>query len=710
MPPRTRKKPPPRPLDIRDVQTIKHDRVFLLCDRYGDMPEGNEAALGLYFRDTRFLRQYELLIDGMRPTFLHSEVDRNYSMLIETTLPVISVDPSGIETGKNISISRHRWLEHGMHETIKIVNFGAEPRKVRIDLTFDADFLDLFEVRGFRRTQRGTMLEPVLDDGEVTFAYEGLDGVRRELEVGFEPHPKRLSHRQATFDLKLAPRSTASIDVSFLPRAGDEEPLHTTHADLERDYSSWRKSCTRFRTSQAQLQQYLDRAILDLRMMQTDLDGTPAIDAGVPWFSTLFGRDSLVTAYQTLGVRPSLAKGTLEKLAEYQGSKVDAWREEEPGKILHELRVGELAATGEIPHTPYYGSIDATPLWLLIYGRVWMWTADRDFAEKMWPHAERALAWIDDYGDFDGDGYVEYRKQSDKGLDNQGWKDSRDGIVHADGTIPDSPIALVEVQGYVYDAWRQVARVAAALGHKDVAEELENKADRLKKKFNEDFWMPDAGYYAVALDGNKEQVGSITSNPGHCLWSRIIDPARAGRVVRRLLAPDMSSGWGIRTLSEKNPAYDPIGYHTGTVWPHDNSLIAHGMKLMGFDDAANKIIDQLSMAGAAFPAGRFPELFCGFSREDVPVPVEYPVACRPQAWATGATLLMVRSYAGISADAPGRTLYIVRPTLPFWLTHTDVTGMRVGDSRVDLAFHSHEGATGCQVPRKEGELEVLIKY
>lgn len=706
---RARKKPP-SPIDIRDVQTIKHDRVFMLCDRYGDMPKGNLAALGLYFRDTRFLSHYELLIDGMRPTYLHSEVDRNYSMLVETTLPIISVDPSGVETGKNVSISRHRWLEHGMHETIKVQNFGGRPRKVRIELNFGADFLDLFEVRGFKRKRGGTMLEPVMAEGQVTFAYEGLDEVRRELEVGFEPHPKRMTSTRAVYDIKLAPQSTSSIEVSFLPRVGEHEPLHTTHQDLERDYSSWRKSCTRFRSSNPQLQQYVDRAVLDLRMMQTDLDGTPAIDAGVPWFSTLFGRDSLITAYQALGVNPGLAKGTLTKLAEYQGTKEDPWREEEPGKILHELRVGELASTGEIPHTPYYGSIDATPLWLLIYGRVWMWTADREFAEQLWPNVERALEWVDTYGDKDGDGYVEYQKQSEGGLDNQGWKDSRDGIVHQDGTIPEGPIGLVEVQGYVYDAWRQVAHVATALGHADVAEELEHKAEELKERFNRDFWMPDAGYYAVALDGNKEQVRSITSNAGHGLWSRIIDSSRTGRVVRRLLAPDMSSGWGIRTLSAKNPAYDPIGYHTGTVWPHDNSLIAHGMKLNGFDDAANKVIDQLSLSGAFFPAGRFPELFCGFAREDVPVPVEYPVACRPQAWATGATLLMVRSYAGISADAPAGTLFIARPTLPFWLTRSDIIGMRVGSSRVDLAFHSHEGATGAQVLRKDGDIEVLIKY
>ncbi|HJR18672.1 MAG TPA: amylo-alpha-1,6-glucosidase [Actinomycetota bacterium] len=707
---RARKKAPARPLDIRDVQTIKHDRVFLLCDRHGDIPDENTAALGLYFRDTRFLSRYELEIDGMRPTYLHSEVDRNYSMLVETTLPVTSVDPTGVETKKNVSVSRHRWLEHGMHETIRVQNFGSERRRVRISLTFGADFLDLFVVRGLKRKDTGKVLDPIVEEDRVTFGCDGLDGVRRELEIAFEPHPKRISAKGATFELRLDPQSATSVEVSILPRAGDAEPVHASHADLEREYSSWRKLCTRFRASNPQLQQYLDRAILDLRMMQTDLDGTPAIDAGVPWFSTLFGRDSLITAYQALGVNPELAKGTLETLARYQGTKVDEWRDEEPGKILHELRVGELAGTGEIPHTPYYGTIDATPLWLLVYGRVWMWTADLAFAERLWPHAERALEWIDTYGDMDGDGYVEYRKHSGGGLDNQGWKDSHDGIVHADGSIPEPPIALVEVQGYVYDAWRQVARVAKALGHVDAAAELEQKAERLKKRFNDDFWMPDEGFYATALDGNKKQVGSISSNAGHCLWSRIVDQGRAARVVRRLLAKDMSSGWGIRTLSSRNPAYDPIGYHTGTVWPHDNSLIAHGMKLMGFDDAANKVVDQLALGGGFFPAGRFPELFCGFDRESVPVPVEYPVACRPQAWATGATLLMVRSYGGIHADAPRRTLDIVRPTLPFWLERQDLIGMRVGDAKLDLTFHAHEGITGCQVIRKHGELDVLIRY
>lgn len=704
------KKRADEPLDIRDAQTIKHDRIFMLCDRFGDVPPGNTAALGLYFMDTRFLSCWQLLIDGTRPVYLHSEAARNYSMLIETTLPLSRVDPDGGETRENASVSRHRWLERGLRETIKLRNFGRRKRRLRVEIRFEADFLDLFEVRGARRPKRGEMLDPQVGPASVILGYEGLDGVRRTLEVGFDPAPKRLSSDRAVFDVTIAPQSLATIEVRVVPRAGDAEPAAIGYEGLEREYSAWRHLCTRFSVSNGQFQRYLERAVVDLRMMQTEIDGTPAIDAGVPWFSTLFGRDSLVTAYQTLGVVPELAKGTLRTLARAQGTKVDTWRDEEPGKILHEIRNGELAACGEIPHTPYYGSVDATPLWLVVYGYIWTWTGDREFAEEMWPAALRALEWIDRYGDADGDGYVEYRRRSARGLDNQGWKDSRDGILHADGSLPEPPIALCEVQGYVYDAKRRLARVARALGHEDLARDLEQRAEDLKRRFNEDFWMPDEGYYAVALDGAKRQVGSITSNPGHCLWSRIVDDDRAPRVARRLLSPELSSGWGIRTLSARNPAFDPIGYHTGSVWPHDNALVAHGLKLYGLDEESNRLIDQLAAAGSFFRESRFPELFCGFSREDVPVPVEYPVACRPQAWATGAALLMMRSYGGITADAPSKTLSIVRPKLPAWLDRADLVGLRVGDARVDLSYSSQRGVTAVQVLRKDGDLDVVVRY
>jgi glycogen debranching enzyme len=699
------------PQDIRAAQTIKHEGMFLLSDRYGDISEGNAAALGLYYHDTRFLSRWELRVDGQRALYLHSAADRNYSMLIETILPREEIDEQGRVKTQNLQISRHRRLGAGMHETIRFHNHGSEQRRLHVTIAFGADFLDVFEVRGVPREKRGTMRAPALGDRSVTLAYEGRDDVLRWTLVSFDPPPDTLDEARAVWSLQLPGHSAVTFNLSAIPNVGEDAPPDMTPEQLERDYASWRKRCSRFRVSNTQLQRYLDRAVLDLRMMQTtDENGLAVLDAGVPWFSTLFGRDSLITAYQALAVNPELAKGTLAKLAQLQGDKVDDWRDEEPGKILHEIRVGELASVGDVPHTPYYGTIDATPLWLVVLGYVWNWTADREFIEQMWPHAVRALEWIEKYGDADGDGYVEYKRRSGGGLDNQGWKDSFDGILNEDGSIAEAPIALCEVQGYVYDAKRRMAKVARALGHDDIAEQLQQEATELKERYNRDFWINELNTYAVALGADKQPIRSVTSNPGHGLWSGIVDESKAARLARRLLAPDLLSGWGVRTLSAMNPGFDPIGYHTGTVWPHDNSLIAHGLRLYGFADESNRVIDELALAGAFFESNRYPELFCGYARDEVPVPVEYPVACRPQAWATGAPLLMLRSYAGMSADAPNNTLSIVRPSLPSWIDRAEVIGMRIGDARVDLLFVQNAGTTGVQVLRKDGELDVVVRY
>lgn len=699
------------PTDIRHVLTIKHDGLFMLSDRFGDVVPDDGAALGMYFRDTRFLSRWELRIDDRRPLFLHAEADRNYSMLVETTLPNEHITPDGKRKVENLQVSRHRWLEGGMSEQVRLNNFGMEPRRVRVELRFAADFLDLFEVRGVIRDKRGTMEEPAIDSTSVTLAYRGRDGARRTTTVTFGLRPDHVEQDRATWNITLNPKQEVLLELQARPAADGFAPVDLTHEQLDREYSAWRKRCARFRVSNAQLQRYLDRAVADMRMMQTaDAEGNVFIDAGVPWFSTLFGRDSLITAYQAIALNPDLAKGTLLKLAELQGTKVDPWRDEEPGKILHEVRFGELAAVGDIPHTPYYGSIDSTPLWLVVYGHMWRWTGDRELLEKLWPNALRALEWIDSYGDADGDGYVEYIRKSEGGLDNQGWKDSFDGILHEDGSIPEPSIALCEVQGYVYEAKKVTARVARELGHDELAADLEEQARALRQRFNRDFWMNDLGTYAVALDGAKRPVRSVTSNPGHLLWSGIVEPAHAVRLARRLVAPDLLSGWGIRTLSNLNPGFDPIGYHTGSVWPHDNSLIAHGLMRYGFVEECNRVIDELALAGAHFESFRYPELFCGYARDDVPVPVEYPVACRPQAWATGAPLLMIRSYTGMQADAPNKTLSIVRPSLPPWLERAEIVGLQVGSARVDLQFVQHDGITGVRVLRKDGELDVLVRY
>jgi glycogen debranching enzyme len=706
-------KPAPA-VDIRDVQVIKHGRSFFLCDQRGDVPADNSAALGLYHADTRFLSRFELAVNDLRPLVLHSSAARNYAHVVELAYPSTAIDPQGSERKENLSLSRQRVLGDTLVERLHLMNFGWNERELRLTLEFEADFLDIFEVRGMERERRGQAQSPRVERNEVELGYRGLDGEARSTLLRFSPQPAELEAGRAVFELRLPPGGEAEIVIEVQPvaggRAGARRPLREAREALEREYSQWRKRCTRFRSSNSQLSMFLDRAVLDLRMLLSEDDqGDPYLDAGVPWYSALFGRDSLLTAYECLMVNPDLAWFTLRRLAAHQGRREDPFREEEPGKILHELRLGELAATGEIPHTPYYGSVDATPLWLMVLASAYAWTGDRAALDELWPNALACLEWIDRYGDRDGDGFVEYERTSPRGLDNQGWKDSHDAIVHPDGTKATGPIALVEVQGYVYNAKIRTAELARTLGDDALADRLEKEAADLKERFNRDFWMEREGFYALALDGDKRQVGTVTSNPGHALWTAIADEDKAARVARKLLSPTLSSGYGIRTLAARQRPYDPIGYHTGTVWPHDCALIAHGLKRYGFDSEAMKVIDQVSAAGAFFPLARYPELFCGFSRDQVPEPVQYPVACRPQAWASGAPLLMMRSYGGITADAPAGTLYIHRPALPSWLDQIEVVGMRVGPARVDLTFTRTGSVTAVQVPRKEGDLEVLIR-
>jgi glycogen debranching enzyme len=708
---------PPVVTDIRDAQVIKHNGTFFLSDRFGDVPQDNQAALGLYHRDCRFLSRLELTLDDLRPVLLHSSTERNYWQIVQLAFPVRVTHAAGFEHQENILVSRHRLIGDALLEHVRVTNYGAGPRPLRLALGFDADFRDVFEVRGWMRpsARSGQLQPPQVDRNSVSLGYRGADGEVRLTTIRFSPAPDELTATQAVFDLDLRPAEGFELTMEVSPETGSKSRprrgFREARQHLEHEYTQWRKRCTRFRTSNVPLTRFLDRAVLDLRMLLTeDGPGPGRLDAGVPWFSALFGRDSLITAFQYLGVNSDLSWDVLRGLAAYQGRAEDDWREEEPGKILHELRVGELAGAGEIPHTPYYGSVDATPLWLVLLAHAFAWTGNAVALRELWPNAMAALEWIDRYGDRDGDGYVEYARRSPQGLDNQGWKDSWNGVVHPDGSLPRGPIALVEVQGYVYLAKSRVARLARKLGEEDLAARLEKEAADLKQRFNRDFWMEAEGYFALALDGDKQMVRTITSNPGHCLWSQVVDEDKAARVARKLVSPALSSGWGIRTLAARQPCFDPLGYHTGTVWPHDSALVAHGLKLYGFDQEAMNLIDQLTGAGFHFPLGRFPELFCGFARDDVPLPVEYPVSCRPQAWASGAPLLMLRSYLGLVADAVEERLFVIRPRLPAWLDRMEILGMRVGSSRLDLTFSSRDGVTATQVPRKEGDVEVLIRH
>ncbi|MDQ3937509.1 MAG: amylo-alpha-1,6-glucosidase, partial [Chloroflexota bacterium] len=475
-------------------------------------------------------------------------------------------------------------------------------------------------------------------------------------------------------------------------------------------HRAWLASSASVETSHLLARRALERAMTDLRLLINTgpSEGERYLAAGVPWFSCLFGRDALISSHQLLAIRPQLARETLAVLARRQAHEVDEWRDAEPGKILHELRGGELAQAGEIPHTPYYGTVDATPLWLVVLDEYHRWSGDDELVDRLWPNALAALRWIDDFGDVDGDGFVEYERHSRRGLLNQGWKDSGDAIRFQDGTLAEGPLALVEVQGYVYAARLGLARLARLRGDEELAAREEAAAATLRQRFEEAFWMERAGTYALALDGDKRQVDAIASNAGHALWSGICSQQRAASVARVLTGPGMWSGWGIRTLSSEAVGYNPIGYHLGTIWPHDNGLCAAGFARYGLTGAARMVAGALLEASAHFRDLRLPELFCGFDRASSPLPVPYPVACSPQAWAAASLYQFVTATLGMRPDALERRLELVSPTLPEWLPDLRIHNLRVGEAVVDLAF-SNDGSIAVEVLRRNGELAVDVR-
>jgi glycogen debranching enzyme len=516
----------------------------------------------------------------------------------------------------------------------------------------------------------------------------------------------------AATDASRDGRDAAESSLEASAERGSSRLAIAEPSVAEEEYGHWLERCARIRSDGELLDLAIRRSIADLRLLRNDgpMRGEHYVAAGVPWFATLFGRDSIITSLQILPFMPDVARETLRVLADWQSTEDDPERDMEPGKILHELRVGELARTGELPHRPYYGSIDATPLWLILLDETYRWTGDLELVRSLWPNALAALEWIDRWGDRDGDGFVEYERRTPAGLLNQGWKDSGDAIRHRDGTPAQAPIALVEIQGYVYDAKRRLARLAQRLGERELSLRLDVEATELQRRFDTAFWMDDVGYYAVALDRNKRQVGTITSNPGHCLWSGIVPPERVNAVVDRLLDPAMDCGWGIRTYASGQPGFNPVGYHTGTVWPHDNALIAAGMKRVGRHDAADRIATRIFEAAQHSPDFRLPELFCGYDRGLADVPIPYPVACSPQAWSAATALSLLQTMLGMHADAARNLLELERPHLPSWLGKVTVHELRVGERTVDLLFHRWRGTTtSAEVLRRDGPLELVIR-
>jgi len=693
-------------------RVIKENELFMMSDESGDMSGVSGSVFGLYTRDTRFLNRLETRINGEAPVLLSSSADQNYRSVIRMTNPHMEDGNGGLVLWReSIEIERSRFIFDGiMYETFALTNFYPQPVNFQFSIRFGADFADMFVVRGYAKPPGGRMKDPVAEPGRLVFGYIGSDEVTRETVIEWEGAGTASSDGTVSFAIALQPKEKQLISCRVIPIIDGRSPeVHEADealAGLEASYVDWSNRTTAVRSDHPVFNGLYDRGIQDLRVLLTDVGHGPFPVAGLPLFAVPFGRDSLIAALQMLSANPDVAKGTLRTMAAMQGEKEEPWRDEQPGKIMHEIRYGELANLGLIPFTPYYGTIDATPLFLLLAAEYYHWTGDLDLMRELLPAMEKALAWIDRYGDRDGDGFLEYRRDADGGLANQGWKDSGDSIVHADGVYAQGSIALAEVQGYVYQAKSRLAPIMQTLGQAESAGKLNDEAKRLRQRFEEAFWIEEEQYYAIALDGEKKQVRSVTSNPGHALMSGMIAGARSEAVAKRLLADDMFSGYGIRTMSMKSAGYNPMSYHDGSVWPHDNSLIILGLKNSGFNREAVRAMDGLTEAANHFEYGRLPELFCGYDTT-IGHPVSYPVACSPQAWAAGTPLLFLQTMLGIKPDAAGRTIAL-DPDLLAGMNELTVERLRIGAGELSLVIRrEREGekpsvtvlsnTTGCEI-------------
>jgi glycogen debranching enzyme len=683
-------------------RVIKENDLFLLTDESGDIPPGSTDGCGLYTRDTRFLSRLELRINGVKPVLLESTAETNCQAVFRLTNPHMEENGQIRLWRESVEIMRHRFILDGiLYESVSYTNYS--PKKVAFETTlaFGADFADMFVVRGIKAGRIGSVTGTDVEANRIVIRYAGADGIARETRIAWSGRADRVEpDGSVTFAVELEPREVRTIELTVTPviageRAPEPKPRGEALRLLEASYQDWERDSTSVDSDLGIFNRLYRRGMLDLRMLLTDLGHGPFPVAGLPWYAVPFGRDSLIAALQMLPANPGVALGTLRTMAAYQGSKVDAWRDETPGKIMHEIRYGELANTNQIPFTPYYGSVDSTPLFVVLAIEYYRWTGDLDAIRELLPALERALDWIDESGDLDGDGFVEYHSASASGIANQGWKDSGDSIVHASGDFAESPIALAEVQGYVYLAKKGMADICRKLGRQDKAEALERSAAEIRQKFEQSFWMSDESFYAIALDREKRQVRSVTSNPGHLLMTGLPDDGRAELVARRLTAPDMFSGYGIRTMSEKSTGFNPMSYHNGSVWPHDNSLCLIGLSRMGFTDEALRVAHGLMRAAEHFEYARLPELFCGFP-DALGRPVPYPVSCSPQAWAAGTPLVFLQVFLGLDPDVPGGVIRL-RPALPDGMNRLGVRRLRIGSGTLSLTVERREGGAAPKV-------------
>lgn len=732
----TKQPKPPRPDDafipnehanIASEQqfVLKSGNTFAVNDANGDI-RGHDD--GLFVNDTRVLSELVLTFGGRAPSLLSGSVSSDNAVftahLTNKPLPPIggARTPEGV-----IHVERKRVLSgHVLHESIVLTNYGTEPATVPLSISFAADFLDMFEVRGSTRAKRGTMRPPMVENGEVVLRYTGLDEVERTARIQFTPTPDSLTPSRADYALNIQSETAISIYLSVtatthaLNDASEQSKRDASEAaecapesgrpairealvEAHRRMRERRRATARVRSSNPLFSEWIDRSLADLGLLTTDLETGPYPYAGIPWFSTAFGRDAIITSLQMLWLQPTLARGVLRFLAAHQAREDSAFRDAEVGKIMHETRKSEMAATGEVPFAMYYGGVDSTPLFVVLAGAYVERTGDRALIDELWPNLQLATQWIARHCDKNAWGLLDYQRASEHGLANQGWKDSQDSVFHADGRFPDGPIALVEVQAYASTAFATMARLARKRGAKEEALDYERRAQNIRDRVEAMFWMPDSEFYGIALDGHGALCSVLASNAGHLLAFDLVERERGEAVARQLESTLFHTGWGVRTLAAGQPRFNPMSYHNGSVWPHDTAMCARGLARYGDRGGAVRLLQALFEAAVTFDM-RLPELFCGFTRQRGEKPIAYPVACLPQAWAAGAPFMILEACLGVTIDAERDEVRIDRPQLPDGIDWLEIGDLRVGQQSVSITFRRVGGQV---VPSVEGDVRVV---
>ncbi len=699
----------------RPRRALKHDNTFAVLDSHGDIGASAGGTDGLFNCDTRFLSHFELLLNGMQPLLLGSNLrDDNTVLTVDLTNPDMYFDDHLVLPKDTLHVVRTIFLWHDTaYQRLAIQNHGDRPVDLRLTMLFDSDFADLFEVRGLRREHRGTISREAVGPATTVLSYEGLDAKLRQTVLHFDPTPSELTATTVSYRLSITPKEFTPVCCSIgcgSPEPPKPVPLLRGLRAIHRNLRAVSHNTATVETSNDLFNEVLCRSMSDLYMLMTKTPQGPYPYAGIPWYSTTFGRDGLITALQMLWLDPRIAQGVLRRLAALQATTDDPASDAQPGKILHEMREGEMAALREVPFGLYYGTVDATPLFVMLAGLYAERTGDDATIVELWPAIEAALAWIDGPGDPDGDGFIEYYRATEEGLANQGWKDSQDAIFHADGHLAEGPIALAEVQGYVYSAKLLAARCAKRLGRMQGAHRLKAEADLLAERFDAAFWCPDIGTYALALDGQKQPCRVRSSNAGQVLFTGIARPERALEVGDGLLRPNFFSGWGIRTIANTEARYNPMSYHNGSIWPHDNALIALGLARYGLKRSVERVFKGLFDAATYMEMRRLPELFCGFQRGRGRGPTLYPVACSPQAWASATPFTLIEASLGLQFDPAANEIRLHNPSLPSFLDEVVLRNLHLKDSSVDLKVRRHANDVSVEILERRGDIQVSIVF